>query len=392
MTALMMLALIFNAKKQQFATAFSLIETRRYLLFFGIMIFGIPFAYHKGIAFESVLIGYLPNILFFLVLVSEVNSLEKLKKLIWVICLMTFIYSFFGGILFGGNFKGDAGRFQLYGGMFDANDTAYLLLTLFPLCLFYLFFNEGITKKIISIVAIISSIAVILLTGSRGGFLGLAVVLAIMLFTRIADIKKSNKIILILLMLGIYFFMADKIDIERYLSLTNISSDYNMTEEGGRIAIWEGGIKMAFAHPITGVGVECYPFVLYLGREQAAASYLGWQHTHNSFLQVAAEVGLIGFLFFVLLILQTLITFIRANGIKEKSDDAREIKVLACLMLLGFTGQLVSAFFLTHGYSNYFTLYFALGVVIRRLQAEVGLNRINHVSQLGGHFIGSATK
>lgn len=379
LTFLTLLAFIFSSNKQQISTVFSLSETKRYLLFYGIMIIGIPFAYHRGVAFEYVFTKYLPNILYFIILVAEINSLDKLKSLIWVICLLTFTYSFFGGIIFGGTSR--TGRFELYGSMFDPNDTAYLLLTLFPLCLFYLLFDQGITKKIIGIVAIFSSIAVILLTGSRGGFLGLAAVLAILLFTRIVDINKSNKVFLILLMGAGYFFMADKIDIERFLSLTDVSSDYNMTEEGGRIAIWEGGLRMALAHPLTGVGVECYPFALYLDREGVNASYLGWQHTHNSFLQIAAEMGLIGFFIFILLILQTLITFLRASKITVKKGEACEIKVLAGLMLLGFVGQLVSGFFLTHGYSNYFTLYFALGAVIRRLQVELELGKASPLSQ-----------
>lgn len=96
-----------------------------------------------------------------------------------------------------------------------------------------------------------------------------------------------------------------------------------------------------------------------------------WQATHNSFLQIGAEVGLIGFMVFILIILRSLITFLHISKIEATSNEAREISTLGGLMFLGFIGHLVTANFLTQGYSIYFVMYFALAAVIRRLQTEL---------------------
>lgn len=182
LTVLAMLALILGGKRHALSTALSTPESKRYLLFYFIMILGIPFAYHRGLAFDGVLQGYVVNVFFFVLLVSQVTSLQRLRSLVWVICLSTLVYGVFGGLLQSGGF--DGGRFQVLGDAFDPNDTAYVLLSLFPLCLYFVRFDEGLTKKLVAIAAIGGAIATILLTGSRGGILGLATVLLILLLTR----------------------------------------------------------------------------------------------------------------------------------------------------------------------------------------------------------------
>jgi O-antigen ligase len=101
-----------------------------------------------------------------------------------------------------------------------------------------------------------------------------------------------------------------------------------------------------------------------------------WQVTHNSFLQIGAEVGLIGFVVFILISLQSLLIFLRTSRRQATSAETEEIRILGGLMFLGFTGQLVAAVFLSQGYSIYFVLYFALAAVIRRLQAELPANKM----------------
>lgn len=364
LTALTLLAVIFSGG-QKLSNAFSLKEAKRFLFFIAIMIFGIPFAFHRRVAFESVFLGYSVNILFFLFLTSEVDSLKKLKSLVLIISLSNFLFSFFGYFL--GSFHG--GRFGIYGSMFDENDIAYVLVSLFPLSLFYLLSNQGLLKKALGITVICSSIIVILMSGSRGGLLGLTTVLAILLLTKFGGMKKSQKILTIGLIIGVYFVIKDRINIERYLTLLEIGSDYNISDETGRTQIWKKAIMLMFYHPITGVGVECFSMALGYMREGMGLQPI-WQATHNAFLQIGAEVGLIGFVVFILINLRSLLTFLYISKIKAMSSEAHEIRILAGLMFLGFIGHLVTANFLSQGYSSYFVLYFALAGIIRRLQVD----------------------
>lgn len=368
-------ALVFGGRIKDLTSALSMPESKRYLLFYLIMILGIPFAYHQRIAFEGVILGYSVNVLFFMLLVSQVTTLARLKSLVWVMCLATLMYAVVGGVLQIGNFSD--GRFQVVGSAFDPNDTAYVLVSLFPLCVYFARFDEGLVKRVVAIAVVCSAIAIILITGSRGGILALGAVLLIMLLTKTGGIDKGFKIFFVTMLAVTWFLMADRVDVERYLSLSDIASDYNVTGQEGRLNVWRGAISLAVANPITGIGVECFEYAYFLARELAGNSYLRWHSVHNSFLQIASEVGVVGFSVFILINVRSVLTFLRISRTTWESDsqsrESREMGALGGLMLLGFVGLLVSGFFLSQGYSIFSTLYFAFAAVVGRINGSVSV-------------------
>lgn len=357
---------------KKFMGAFSISETKAYLLLYVIMILGIPFAYHRGLAFEGVFLKYLPNILFFLFLVSEVDSLERLKSLILVICLSAFILSFFG-YLYGTSFEG---RFGIHNSIFDPNDIAYILVSLCPFSLYYLQSNQKIWSRAFGIIVLGSSIILILLTGSRGGLLGLATIFFLIMTTKMGSMKQSHKIVVLCFLASVYFLFGDKINVERFFTLMEIGSDYNVNEESGRLRIWEHGIQMLINNPVTGVGFNCFPMALGYLRESLGL-IPSWQVAHNSYIQISAELGLFGFIVFCIIIIQSFATFLRASGIEAACEKTSEIKLLGGLMFVSFAGHFVSAIFLTQGYSVLFTLFFGLAAIIRQIQNEFTLSKDN---------------
>ena len=138
--------------------------------------------------------------------------------------------------------------------------------------------------------------------------------------------------------------MRDTIDLERYLTLSDISSDYNVSSKGGRVQIWEAAIDLTISNPITGVGVYCFPWAHFLAREAAGETYRVYHAVHNSFLQIAVEVGLIGFGMFLLIIVRSVLTFVRINRIESQPlslPESIEFRALSGFILLGFVGCLV---------------------------------------------------
>jgi len=368
-TVLAIGAMVFGARRQELWAALSTPESKRYLLLFLIMIVGIPFAAHRRLAFQYVFEVYIVNMVFFFFLVLQVTSLQRLKSLVWVICLSTLMYSFFGGVL---QTRGDGvERFEVLGGAFDANDTAFVLTSLFPLCLYFVRFDEGLLKRLVAVGTIFSAIAVILLTGSRGGILALGTVLLVLFLKKTGGIKRTHKMVLMVMLASAFLLMRDSIDLERYMTIFDLSSDYNVTSEGGRVTLWKAAIDLTLANPITGVGVRMYSWAYYLAREGAGDSYLRWHTVHNSYLQISSELGLIGFGVFMLIMLRSALTFLRVSRMpmRPETREASELRVLGGLMLIAFAGLSVAAIFLAHGYSILFTLYFALAAAIARIEA-----------------------
>lgn len=340
-------------------------EARRYLLFFVIMIAGIPFAYHRRVAFDYIFTFYLMNLLFFLVFVTLVDSFEKLKKVVMIISLSMLFYGLFGLLM--GSFS--EGRFAIYSSMFDPNDVAYVLITIIPFGLFYIIRPEGRLKKLLSWIGVASSLIVILLSGSRSGILGLIAVMLLILMTRIGSLRRQYKIGLIVGMILVAALNHDKINVERYLSFLDLESDYNVTSESGRLEVWKKGIELFMENPLTGVGVRCFPMAIGYLRQEASIKAI-WQAAHNSYLQVAVETGLFGAIVFISLIAGAYRNFARCRQIEFNSGSEREkaeFKTLAGLMQLSFIGSMICAFFLSQGYSMFFTLFFSLSAVMRSL-------------------------
>ena len=359
------LAMTFlKSKKITSKGIFRLKESKNYALFYLIMILGIPFAYHRRMAFDYVILVYLSNMLFFYFCLIHIDTVKKLKSIIFAVCVSVLFYSALslakGGL--------NSGRFA-FGDMYDPNDLAYFLVSLFPFGLLFIINNEGLFKKIIGITTVGISVIVILLTGSRGGFLSLIVVFTLLLFKQGQAIKLSSKILLLVISFVMIAAYSSKINTERYESLKDVGSDYNVAGEGGRLGIWKKGIQLVLFNPIIGVGVNCFPKAI--GEMRADEGEIPkWQVAHNAYLQVAAEVGLIGFFLFSSMISRSLKNLSLHKKTEIGSLQTKEFRSIVVSLRVGFIGSLVAAFFLTQAYSILFTLFFALSVVIKRFASD----------------------
>lgn len=367
LTALTLAMVIFGKGSQNLSNIFRTSIAKKFNILILIMIIGIPFAYHRKVAFDSVFMMYSVNVVFFYISILLVDNMERFKRLLTVILFCAFFYSFFSFIF--GSFS--QGRYFVYGGMFDPNDIAYVLVSLFPISFFFIAYRNGRLKRILALATIAFSMLIIVFTGSRAGILSLFTAISFFLIFNTQRIKSSYKIYMLLGIVAFFIFFSEKINIERYVSVFEISSDYNVTEEAGRLKIWERGFELLKMHPITGVGVSCFPIALGKLRAQLDLPPQ-WQATHNSYIQVAVETGLIGIIVFVFMIVDTLKEFLRQRTRKSGGIDAASLQTISTLMAISFISHLVAAFFITQGYSIFFTMFFMLSVIIHRMKSTLG--------------------
>src|SRR5262249_21341801 len=80
-------------------------------------------------------------------------------------------------------------------------------------------------------------------------------------------------------------------------------TDYNQTEETGRLQIWQRGVGYIAQYPLFGVGADNFQAAEGLLSPMATRQQYGvgvkWSAPHNSFLQICAELGIPGLVFFV---------------------------------------------------------------------------------------------
>lgn len=127
---------------------------------------------------------------------------------------------------------------------------------------------------------------------------------------------------------------------ERLGSIMNYENDASFQ---GRVRAWDQGWQMVKWYPLTGVGIARWR--VYHGLA-----------AHNSYVNVLAETGFIGFYFYLRIIFQAFGMF---RGIDSPEVNLRQ-KLLALSVLSSFSGYLLYIFFGNQSYSSNTYLYLGL--------------------------------
>jgi O-antigen ligase len=344
-------------------------EAKLYLLFFASMLAGIPFSMHRSISFEHIVFGYTSNVIFFFLFLAHVNTFQKYRRVLFILVIAATFFSIFG------LWQGDTakGRFFIRDSrMFDSNDIAFVELSLLPFALSLLLGQFRLISKTIALIGVICGVLLLLYTGSRGGFLGFVAFTLLFFALRMGPLKKVYKGILLAVLAAAITLNAEKINVERYLTLTDLSEDYNLSDQFGRKEIWTKGAQIFLNDPLTGVGVA--NFAMAIGHKRLEENLIPkWQGAHNSFVQITAELGIVGITTFLWLIVLSLRTLNRLRRQARLSGASKDLTMFAAMLLAGSGGLLVGAFFLTMGYSLFFTIFFATAAALRNIAATEGL-------------------
>lgn len=338
-------------------------ESRLYLLFFVAMCISIPFSVHRRVSFEAVILSYVVNVAFFALFILHVDRMDKMRRIALVIVVSSFIFTVLA--LRNGTFF--AGRYRIGGGMYDANDIAFVEISLMAFSTWVLVGAFRWGAKLAALASILLGSLLTLYTASRGGLLGLSTFFILFVMLGVPRVKASMKLAMCIALVGVAYMNAGKINIERFSTLGSIANDYNF-EEFGRAEIWGRGVRMFTANPLTGVGVQGFPIAIGAMRQQDNRIPV-WQAAHSAYLQVLAETGIVGIGSFVLLVGTCLVTFARVRR-RGKTLADPGIGLLSGLLLMGFIAQLISAVFLSQAYSMFFTLMFAVSAALKRIAAE----------------------
>jgi O-antigen ligase len=143
----------------------------------------------------------------------------------------------------------------------------------------------------------------IVITKSRGAFLGFAVFL---MFVLSGQRRRVRALALTVLVGGLVLAVAPAGVLDRVFALKNIeSSGVDAADEEGsatqRYEIWKIARTIIREHPIAGVGLGDYPAVhaRVALRSQFNPTARGRRDTHSTYLNLAAETGIVGLIIFL---------------------------------------------------------------------------------------------
>lgn len=238
--------------------------------------------------------------LIFLLIVNTVSSPKRINRLCKVI---VFAFGYIAirvclDYLRGANLVEGNRAAGPAGGFFESpNDLALNLAAFLPLVIMYARHGSTFFTRFASAgIAALMTLALIF-TKSRGGFIAIVAALAVYLVTA-RMLRPRN--ILVLVLGGVLLLPAVPSSFwERMASITDASKDPTGSRKE-RIELMTQAWSVFKQHPFTGIGAGQFENYQEPGQVQH------WRVTHNTPLQLAAEVGIVGVLLMLFLFLRGL--------------------------------------------------------------------------------------
>lgn len=347
-----------SPKREGAAILYSIPQGRNVLWLLAFGFISVPFSVWPGGSF-GFMIDFLKNIFFVYLLISCAQSEHDVKNIVWMLILTVFVLVLFS--VFHPRLVED-GRVTV-SGTYDPNDFALLLVMTTPL-IYFLMEQEFAVKKFFLFCLLLATIYAVLKTGSRGGLLSLLTVFSAILYRK--GISYAMKVVPVIIVFALVLSVSiSNVFWDRFSTIMEPSTDYNNTAKEGRVEVWKRGLDLYSENLVLGTGAGA--FTVAEGTKHEGGK---WSAAHNSFIQVAAELGTGGLILFCLMLF---------NSIKFLREHDANLPWLRDGLVISFYGFLVGGFFLSWAYWP--ALYFFIGLSI--LYGKVFYLRSNSAEAAG---------
>ena len=203
----------------------------------------------------------------------------------------------------------------------------------------------------------------IILSQSRGGFIGLATFGVVVLSQQR---RRLRKIMIVALVAAGLFVSAPDSALKRIGTVSAVTNTETLKEADDRgsaaqrYEIWRIAVAIIGDNPVIGVGLGAYSRVHARYARMPGFDRLsgGYRDTHSTYLNIIAETGFVGFGFFCFLVLATVIPAERIRR-RAKVDFSRHAVQLFYLEV-GLLGFLVAAIWGTYTVIVFTYLHLAL--------------------------------
>lgn len=301
-------------------------------------------------ASADALLGFMPNLVTFCMVLFAMNTPRKLRALSTVFVVVALYLTVLGAFeyftdplhstfvlaqqtLDASGYPEWSLRVRSTGFLNDPNDFAQFLLV--AIALLATNWREGGAKRILT--AIIPGLVLvggIALTKSRSGFLGLLTVLLLALSDRFGKAKAG-----VLAALGGALLLAGRFTGGREISM-----------EAGvdRLNIWRNGFGLFKHSPVWGIGYGWFQ------------KYADRMTAHNSFILCFTELGLLGYFFWVSLIIFSYYQLNAVRRIVPETQQEADALSMAVSVRLAISAFLVTGWFLSRTYTLTFYILIAM--------------------------------
>lgn len=293
--------------------------------------------YEEG-NFLAIFKSWITPILLYFIGLNMVKEKDSFKKVLFLISLVTFIIALMAIIEF--IRRGDRGsiEYSRIGGVFENPNmlSAFLIYNMFFFLSFFLYYFRNF-KYWLLLIPFLACCRAIMFTFSRGAYLAFGFALLAVTFFK----NKTFFIlfsILLLFMISNPAFLPESVQARLASTfggnkvISTNTEDITDSSATSRILVWKGALEMIKEHPLFGVGQGMFPHLI--GKYVP----LGGMDAHNTYLIIAAEMGVPALLVFL-----TILFMLIKNScwLLRKTED-RYFKAFA-LGMLGLVFGLIMA-------------------------------------------------
>jgi putative inorganic carbon (HCO3(-)) transporter len=347
------------------------IELKMILVIAALGLIFMPIALSPEDSQEMLFDVYLKVVIIFAVMLNVLNTRGRIQSILKavVVCgtglAIYALYSYLGGhITVAG--QGMVVRISgLVEGMFgNPNDLATGLAILVPLSVALALTRKGMARALyFTFTALL--LAGIIVTFSRGGFLGLVAMGAVLLW-KVGRRNRALTALSFFVMIGVFLAMMPGGYASRLTTILSIEEDPTGSAQARR-ELLERGTSLAISHPVIGLGMG--NFHSYSIQEQVA---------HNSYLEIAAELGVAGLIAYLILIFAPIRSLRRIERETRDSqsppggagpEGGHHDYYLSVALQSAFVAYLVCSFFSSIQYLWYVYYLVAYAVALRQIRA-----------------------
>ena len=293
------------------------------------------FAPFKSIQIWAVYFAFMA---FYFVVINTIKTRKQLKGILTVFCISGLLVCLYGIMqyVFGWNITQawmDEEMFEdikmrIYSTLENPNVLGEYILLVLPVCIALMWKKKSLfAKAVFGAMAAVMGVALIL-TFSRGCWIGIMAAAAI--FITFAAGKLWG---LALLVLPVIPMVLPQSIINRFASI----GDMKDSSTSYRVYIWMGTLLLLKDFWLSGIGpgteafTQVYPFYSY--------SAVVAPHSHNLFLQILVESGVLGIVFFAALLILFFKQLISGHTVHGKGEELSVILVAFGSAVIGFLVQ-----------------------------------------------------
>ena len=310
-------------------------------------------SFTKSINLSESIIDFSKYVITFFILVVTYTIYHDnkiwIKNSLFIILMFLSIETTYIMYLFIENYSFDSppDRLRIFQGFaYNQNVASLSILAKIPLTLYFYLISKNKTYKIGLALLLWISVFDILILGTRSAIYGLylyLIFISCLYFIKIkfgCELKKKSISSLILIISSVFLVQtilytnSEKLKVaDRSVAISDYSTNY-------RLNLWKASIEMLKDNPFLGLGIGNWKIESINYSKDYITQYEVPKHAHNDFLQIIAETGFFGGIFFLTFLISPFyLTIKNFNKINYNN------KLLAFFLLFTLISIYIDSFF-----------------------------------------------